>query len=60
MGVPFKLIKYFFFLNGKVDLVEYISLQTKENIYKDKFLPLGDIMKEKYISDYVIVSPPGS
>lgn len=41
--------------DGKVDLVKYVSLQTKENIYKDKILPLGFDMREKFKNFYVIV-----
>ena len=42
-------------VNGKVDVVEYISLQTKENIYRDTILPLGELMREKFIDNYVVV-----
>lgn len=43
------------FLDGKLDVVGYISLQTRENIYKDKILPLGDEMKNKFNDSYVVV-----
>lgn len=43
-------------IDGKIDLVKYVSLQTRENIYKDKILPLASVMKQKYINnDYIIV-----
>lgn len=43
--------------DGKVDLVKYISLQTRENIFKDKILPLGILMKKLYkdIDMHIIV-----
>ena len=43
------------FVNGKLDVVGYISLQTKENISKDKILPLGIEMKKKFDESYVVV-----
>ena len=42
-------------LNGKVDVVGYVSLQTKENVYKDKILPLGNLMKDKFTDNYIVV-----
>ena len=42
-------------VNGKVDLVGYLSLQTKENVYRDKILPLGDLMREKFPDNYIVV-----
>jgi len=42
-------------VNGKVDVVGYISLQTRENVYRDKILPLGDLMKEKFYENYIVV-----
>lgn len=41
--------------DGEIDLVKYLSLQTRENIYKDKILPLASLMKNKFETDYVIV-----
>lgn len=42
-------------VNGKVDVVGYISLQTKDNVYRDKILPLGHFMKEIYSDNYIVV-----
>ena len=42
-------------VNGKVDVVKYVSLQTKENICKDKILPLGLEMKKKFNQNYIVI-----
>tara|TARA_B100001287_G_scaffold255761_1_gene240112 strand:- start:1210 stop:1677 length:468 start_codon:yes stop_codon:yes gene_type:complete len=41
--------------DGKVDVVKYISLQTRDNIYRDTILPLADVMKKDYKDNYIII-----
>ena len=43
------------FCDGKLDVVGYISLQTRENIYKDKILPLGFKMQNAFAQSYVVI-----
>jgi len=42
-------------IDGKVDVVGYKSLQTRENIYKDTILPLGEYMKEIYGDCHIVI-----
>lgn len=42
-------------VDGKVDVLGYISLQTKENVYRDEILPLGNLMKDKYNQNHIVV-----
>ncbi|RAH13451.1 MAG: hypothetical protein CMB20_004640 [Methanobacteriota archaeon] len=43
------------YIQGKVDVVKYVSLQTKENIYKDKILPIAKVMQEKFQNSFVVI-----
>jgi hypothetical protein len=42
-------------LNGGVDVEGFLKMQTRDNIYKDKLLPLSRLMKENFSSHHIVV-----